>query len=109
MMIDADVQITAKRWGLDARLLQAVVTSEGDILRAVQCSLPNTRTRQDALDITCRSCVHALRDFVVSYGFGPTFIEFWGHRWAPDGAANDPHGLNKNWILNVSQLWLGKS
>ena len=30
------------------------------------------------------------------------FIVFLGNRWAPIGAANDPTGLNKNWITNVT-------
>ena len=29
------------------------------------------------------------------------FIDFFGSRWCPVGANNDPHGLNKNWIKNV--------
>jgi hypothetical protein len=109
MTIDADVVMTAKHWGLDPRLLQAVVIAEGDILQAVRCSLPKTQTRQDALDVTARSCVHAMRDFITSYNFGPTFVEYWGHRWAPPNVANDPRGLNANWVKNVATLWLGKS
>ncbi len=107
MTIDADVQITAKRWGLDPVLLQAVVQAEGNILRAVQCSFPNTQTRQEALEITCRSCTHAMRDFIREYSFGPTFISYWGNRWAPIGASNDPAKTNANWVPNVTKLWLG--
>lgn len=108
MTIDRDVLITTDRFGLDPREIQAVVNAEGDILKAVRCSLPKTKDRQAALEITCRSCVHAKRDFIVAYGFAETFVEFWGHRWAPVGAANDPRGLNANWIRNVTKGWLGK-
>lgn len=109
MTLDADVITTAKRWGLDPKLLQAVVHAEGDILKAVQKSLPKTQTRQDALEITCRSCVHAMRDFLVEYHFGQTFVTYWGHRWCPPNAANDPRGLNGNWVRNVALDWLGES
>jgi hypothetical protein len=107
MTFDADVIMTAKKWGLEPALLQAVVTAEGDILKAVRCAVPTAKDRQQALEITCRSATHALRDFIKEYGFGPTFISYWGNRWAPTGAANDPHGLNKNWVPNVTKLWLG--
>lgn len=36
------------------------------------------------------------------------FIAFLGKRYAPVGAANDPKGLNKNWVRNVN-FWLKKA
>lgn len=115
MTIDADVEITAKRWGLDPRAIQAVLEAEGNkggtdpdaILRAVRCSLPQTKTRQDAIEVTCRSWVHAMRDFLLEYHFGPTFVSYFGNRWAPIGASNDPEKKNKHWVPNVTKLWLG--
>jgi len=104
MSIDPDVQIAAERFGLDPVLVQAVVRAEGDIVKAVQCSIPSVQTRDKALDVLCRSCVHALRDFVQSRGEQSAFIQFWGARWAPVGATNDPQALNANWVHNVSQL-----
>lgn len=42
---------------------------------------------------------HARRDFT---GSGEAdFIIFLAGRYCPIGAANDPRGLNKNWIKNV--------
>ena len=32
------------------------------------------------------------------------FIKFLGSRYAPIGAKNDPHGLNKNWVGNVHAI-----
>jgi hypothetical protein len=32
------------------------------------------------------------------------FILFMARRWAPVGAANDPHGLNLNWVRNVTRI-----
>jgi hypothetical protein len=40
---------------------------------------------------------HALRDWDGS----GDFIVFLGSRYCPVGAANDPKGLNKNWVKNV--------
>lgn len=106
MTIDADVQAAAAQFGLDPHLIQAVVNAEGNILKAVQCSLPSVTTRAQALDVTCRSAVHAMSDYLKA---DPTrrgdFIRFWGQRWAPVGATNDPSNLNANWTHNVSRGW----
>jgi len=35
--------------------------------------------------------------------YGNSFIRFLGDEgWCPVGASNDPHGLNKNWVSNVT-------
>jgi deoxyribose-phosphate aldolase len=103
--IDADVQRIARQFGVDPSLIQAVVQAEGDILKAVRCSVPSCKDRQQAIEITCRSAVHALSDF-VKQGHGAAFVQFWARRWAPVGATNDPTRLNENWPVNVSSLWL---
>lgn len=109
MKIDADVAAVAKHFGLDAKMIQAVVNAEGDILKAVRCSLPATKDRAAALDITCRSAVHAMSDFLTNADSGDLaegFVDFWAKRWAPQGATNDPTGLNANWPRNVLRLWM---
>lgn len=105
MKIDPDVTKTARAFGIDARLIQAVIAAEGNIVKAVQCSIPSVTSRQHALEITCRSAVHAMSDFVKAR-YGAEFVEFWAKRWAPQGAANDPTGLNANWPKNVNAHWL---
>jgi len=106
LVIDIDVLKMAKHFGLDPTLAQAVVKAEGNILKAVQCSVPTVTTREQALDVLCRSAVHALSDYVKA---NPDrineFVAFWGARWAPEGAANDPQGLNAHWVKNVQLLW----
>jgi hypothetical protein len=104
MRIDPDVRAVAKDFGLDPQLLQAVVKAEGNILKAVQCSVPSVKTRAAALRILARSAVHALNDYVRANSAAP-FIAFWAARWAPVGATNDPKGLNIHWASNVAQLW----
>lgn len=108
MVIDADVKAIAREFGIDAGLIQAVVTAEGNILKAVQCGVPSITTREQAIRITCRSAVHAFSDF-VKLGNAGSFVDYWGSRWAPLGVDNDPTNLNANWAKNVRRLWLFSS
>jgi hypothetical protein len=103
--IDPDVRRVANRFGLDPKLLQAVVKAEGNIIKAVQCSFPNVTTTEQALDITCRSAVHAMSDYIKQTD-PEGFVAFWGARWAPRGVDNDPTDLNANWPQNVQRLWI---
>jgi hypothetical protein len=110
MTIERDVLAVARRFGLDPALLQAVANAEGDIVRAVQCSLPSVTTREDALCVTARSAVHAMCDWIKAAGQDraerkQSFLAFWAGRWAPPGAENDPNNLNANWPMNVGRLW----
>jgi hypothetical protein len=104
MTIDGDVRRIAKNFGIDPALIQAVVTAEGNIVKAIQCSFPNVSTREEALQITCRSAVHAMSDYVGAH-HGGAFVDFWAARWAPRGVENDPTDLNRNWPTNVKRLW----
>lgn len=104
MILDSDVQTMAAHFGIDAHLIQAVVQAEGDIVKAVQCSIPSVTSRAQALDVLCRSAVHAMSDYVKAHD-AAAFVSFWGARWAPVGVANDPGSLNANWVPNVEKLW----
>ena len=103
--IDPDIRRIAARFGVDPKLIAAVVKAEGDIVKAIQWTFPNVKDKEQALEITCRSAAHALSDFVKAQS-PEDFITFWAHRWAPVGASNDPTGLNKNWPVNVLKFWL---
>ncbi len=106
MTIDVDVRVAARHFGLDPKLVQAVVNAEGNILKAVQCSFPDTKTRAEALDILCRSAVHAMSDYLQQDSSEQSaFVQFWSARWAPRGAGNDPKDLNQFWPVNVLRLW----
>ena len=107
MTLDTDVLCVAREFGLDPQLLQAVVQAEGDIVGAVRQSIPDVRTRYEALRITARSAVHAMVDWIKSGGAErqDAFVAFWARRWAPVGATNDPKNLNANWESNVDRLW----
>ena len=109
--IDPDVRRIAKRFaGLSVsfpRLIAAVVKAEGNIIQAVRCSYPDVYAKDQALEITARSAVHAMSEFIFA---DPerrkAFVETWGATWAPRGVENDPHDLNKNWVPNVLNGWL---
>ncbi len=103
--MDADVLSVAKDFGIDPQLLQAVVTAEGNIVKAVQCSLPSVTTRDEALRVTARSAAHAMSDWIKSTNQQTAFVAFWAARWAPRNAANDPNDLNAHWAFNVERLW----
>lgn len=110
MTIDPTIRGKAAYFGVDPDLIQAVYLAEGGtpdtIIKAVQCSLPSVTTFEKAIEVLCRSAVHAMSDFVESEpDMRGDFIRFWGNRWAPVGANNDPNGLNANWQRNVSKLW----
>lgn len=113
MTIHPDIERLARHYGVDAALVQAVMLAEGGtlehLLRAVQCSLPNTRTTDEAIGITCRSAAHAMSDWIKTQAlYRAMFVSYWAHRWAPVGADNDPHNLNLNWSQNVLKLWSAK-
>jgi hypothetical protein len=109
MKIDPDVEEHARLFNLDSALVQAVVNAEGPgdaIVKAVQCSIPTVETRGEAIHVVCRSAVHAMTDFIKSDPMTRgDFVRFFGSRWAPVGAANDPTGLNANWPKNLAKLW----
>lgn len=109
MIIDDDVARVSKHFGIDSHLIQAVVQAEGGgdrIIKAVQCSIPSVKTREEALEITCRSAVRAMCDYTKA-ATAYDFVQAFAGRWAPPGAKNDPTGLNRNWPVNVLKLWLG--
>jgi hypothetical protein len=112
-MIDPDTRRIAKRFAGSSpsfpKLIAAVEKAEGNIVKAVECSMtldPARDKREQALDITCRSAVHAMSDFIREH-HAEEYVQYWAKRWAPVGAANDPTGLNRNWPINTVRFWLG--
>lgn len=107
--IDSLVHHRAKHWGLPPALLQAVVDAEGGLpalVKAVQCSIPDIVDIGPALDITCRSLVHRLADFLLDErDLRVEFLNYFGTKWAPVGVANDPQNLNANWARNANAIY----
>lgn len=106
--IDPDVRRIARRFAGESstfpKLIQAVVRAEGDILKAVKCSVPSCKDREEAIEITCRSALHAMSDYMIRLD-ADGYVEYWGAIWAPAKAKNDPTNLNVHWVPNVKRLW----
>lgn|SRR5512137_1134199 len=105
----------------------------GTFIKAIQCSLPNCHTLDEALARgakTIRSRIIAYCDFCEEDGqplfvlvrreatdpwtseanprvlrFSDRFIRFCGATIAPVGADNDPTHLNENWTQNVQAIY----
>lgn len=104
--IPSDISVAARTFGVNAALIAAIDRAEGNLVKAVQCGTHDVSTRAEAIQITCRSAVHAMSDFIYAdRDLAKKFVDFWGHRWAPTGVENDPHNLNANWTSNVFNLW----
>lgn len=97
---------TTPEWRVQReRLLEAVEAAEGGpeaLVRAVRCSIPTAKGSVDAVEILQNSFEHALWDYMLAQPGGlAAFVAFWGARWAPVGASNDPTGLNAHWVTNT--------
>jgi hypothetical protein len=54
----------------------------------------------------CRKgCVQTIQKRLRLWTGKEDFIVFLGRSYAPLGASNDPHGLNRNWISNVTHFY----
>ena len=89
----------------DEQIINAIYLAEGGDraeypygIRSISCG-----SRAECLKI-CRNTVRNNRQRFADYGHKsyPDFISFLGSRYCPVGAGNDPKGLNKNWIKNVT-------
>lgn len=52
-----------------------------------------------------QACINTIRHALREWSGKGDFIEFLGSRYAPIGVANDPKGLNKNWVRNVRYFY----
>lgn len=48
-----------------------------------------------------QACINTIKHAIKDWDGKGDFIAFLGNRYAPIGVANDPTGLNRNWIKNV--------
>ena len=107
MIIETDVHVICAGYTPAqsfAQLVQSIITAEGNILKAVQCSDSTVTTREQAIHVVCRSIIHRQNDYLLKF-YPLAFSMYMGSFWAPIGAANDPTNLNKNWASNVAKLW----
>jgi hypothetical protein len=111
MIINPTVAKVCNQWKINPNNIQAMIQAEGGneaFIRAVRIGVSYVGTFEEAVDVACRTYSHKLNDFMEldSERFRK-WINYLGSKWAPIGAMNDPHGLNKNWVPNVLKA-LGK-
>lgn len=104
------VRAICHEWGLDPNPILAIIEAEGGsarhLITAVQCSIPEIKTFDKAVDVACRSYVHAMSDVIKREELlRNTVVGLLASRWAPPNAENDPTNLNPNWGPNVLSLW----
>jgi hypothetical protein len=52
-----------------------------------------------------QACINTINHALKDWDGRGDFISFLGSRYCPVGAANDPRGLNRNWISNVRRIY----
>jgi len=75
-----------------------------------RCEVEMDKRPNETLDIQAgwaAATVQKSYDRWIEAGSKGRYIEYLAHRFCPVGAANDPDGLNKNWIGNVTH-WAEK-
>ncbi|MFD2330091.1 glucosaminidase domain-containing protein [Cohnella sp. GCM10020058] len=103
-------QAAAKKYGIDARLLTAIAMHEtGNGTSSAAKNKYNVGGMMGRNGLMSFDSLAAGIDAMASnlkrlyYDQGLTTIEQIQRKYAPVGAANDPTGLNKNWISGVSK------
>lgn len=119
------IKIAAKQFGVDPYFIAAIRKCEngGPGREFGVLSVP-APTYAEQLDVCCRSVRHRLNEYTADVQaaavavlhetpgganvlvYSHDFIEWFSRIWAPQGAANDPTGLNANWARNVWYQYL---
>lgn len=105
----AFVVLSAQRWGIDPRLIIAIAGAESNF-GAVTCadfnawgwSCPNSPVQFTSWGDGIETIASGLRRYYIDEG--RTTVAMIQQKWAPSGAANDPTGLNNNWVANVTRF-----
>ena len=116
------IRISAAKYGVDWHFVAAIRKAEGGgpgkQFGVLSVAAP---TYIGQLEVCCQTVRHRLVEYdrdnqaldlrevpdgrqVVIYH--RDFITWFGAIWAPAGASNDAHGLNRNWCANVSYWYL---
>jgi hypothetical protein len=107
---------TAAAHSVDAIFLAAIRLAEmgGPGREFGVLSVP-APTYGDQCDVAARSIRNSMDRYETDTGkwpidgrtgrLTPEWIRFFAARWAPIGVANDPTGLNQNWLRNASAAY----
>lgn len=116
--IDTILQ-TSARYNVDARMLAAIRKAEnGGPGREFGVTSVPAPDYQSQANVAAESIRNNQDRYEAEKGYASTtldgritdeFIAYMGARYAPIGAANDPTGLNANWVRNVQNFYRGIS
>jgi hypothetical protein len=93
-------------------LADSIRVAEGNPNYGILTHYKHTSYRQACIN----TCKHAWKDYLNQVdsvrpgalnGTKTGYLTFLANRYAPIGAKNDPMGLNRNWLANVSKLYKG--
>lgn len=110
---------TATRKGIDPLALAAIRLAEnggpGKEFGVLSVSAPTYQAQADIAANSLKNSEGRYRDargITPKDGAGrytPDFWTFFAARWAPIDAANDPQGLNRYWLTNVTAFYQGSA
>jgi hypothetical protein len=87
-------------------LVDAIKSAEGSIKHPYGILKPYCKPNDP--DGQCRKgCTQTVNKWLkrISYTSPEDFIRQFGAIYCPIGVSNDPNGLNKNWVRNVTKLY----
>ena len=102
---------SGERWGIDPRFVAAIAGAESNF-GAITCApfnawgwaCPNSPVTFTSWADGIETITRGLRKGYADEG--RTSVVLVQQKYAPSGAANDPTGLNNNWVNNVSRFLL---
>ena len=113
-LLGAILLVSSQAWGEPdyEALADSIRIAEGNANYGILTHYKHTSYRQACIN----TCKHAWKDYSSMYpnyakkGLKTQkngFLAFLANRYCPVGAKNDPKGLNKHWLSNVSYYYKG--
>jgi hypothetical protein len=94
--------------GFADKMASAIFLAEGGKKAKVPYGILSVKVKDEA--DARRICLNSINNSWARWeksGSPGDFITFFGARWAPVGASNDPRNLNSNWVRNVRAIMKG--
>lgn len=87
------------------KLVDAIYWAEGGGLAKHPYGIMQKYQHTTSKQACMNTIKHAWKDFKATARPESEFLPFLQKRYAPIGVANDPKGLNKNWLGNVTKIY----
>ena len=93
-------------------LADAIYKAEGGQLASHSYGIMHKYRQTSPRQACINTARHAWVDYLKTLQRGQKatkrgYLAFLANRYAPNGVANDPKGLNRNWFHNVNELYKG--